>query len=63
MLDNGTILDTGYVIYDPKLDSYITANVGIFVTERNAKKQCDIYNRRRGGRLEVVKVDLVVRQD
>ena len=61
MLSNGTVLDTAYVIYDPKCDDYITANVGLFKTQRNAQKLCDRYNRNVVGRnWIVVKVNLVV---
>ena len=63
MLSNGTVLDTAYVIYDPKDGDYITANVGLFKTQRNAQKMCDRYNKVPGRNWIVVKVNLVVAQE
>lgn len=57
----GTILDTGYVIYNPKRNVYYTANVGIFKTRKNAQKRMDwsVYYKN----CKVVKVNLVIAED
>jgi hypothetical protein len=58
---NGKILDTGYVIYNPKRDVYYTANTGIYITRKNAQKRVDknVYFKD----CRVVKVNLVVTDD
>ena len=59
----GEIIDTGYVVYDPDRDTYYTANVGIYVTERNAQKECDLLNRVHKYNCKVLKVNLVVTEN
>lgn len=56
-----SIVDTGYIIYDPQKDEYYTSTTGIFKTERNAQSICDRWNRtsRYEGRLIVRKVNVV----
>ena len=56
----GDIINIGYVI-DTKDGEYITANVGIFKTKRNAQTRCDRFNKIIPSRnWEVKKVNLVV---
>lgn len=63
MTNNGTILDSGYVIYDPERDDYYTSNTGIFKTKRNAQKQCDLMRRYYAKKAEVIKVNLVITEE
>lgn len=63
MLNNGTVLDTGYVIYAPERNEYYIANVGLFRTQVNPQKQCDHHNKVYGTNWGVVKVNLVVTQE
>lgn len=63
MLSDGTVLDTGYVIYAPERDEYLTANVGLFRTKSRPQEHCDRHNKIYGTKWEVVKVNLVVTQE
>lgn len=60
---NGEILDTAYVVYAPDNDTYYTSNRGLYVTERNAQKECDLQNRVYNRNCKVLKVNLVVVED
>lgn len=55
----GYVFDTGYVVYDPDTDRYITANVGIFRTKRNAEERCNRINKIYKKSMKVVKVNIV----
>ncbi len=63
MLCDGSILDTGYVIYVPERKDFCTANVGIFKTKRRAEDQCNRHNKIYGTKWKVLKVNLVVTQE
>lgn len=61
-MHNGDILDTAYVVYDPDHDLYYTSTRGLFVTERNAQRECDRLHRFGRPNSKVLKVNLVVEE-
>ena len=57
---NERILDTAYVVMD-KFHNYFTARIGLFRTEKGAKKECERMSRVFPSReYRVVKVNLVI---
>ena len=57
-----SILEFGYVVMCSN-GEYVQSNVGLFITKRNAERQCEICNRvnyyKNKGTWEVVKVYVV----
>ncbi len=59
-MEVGKVLSSGYVLYDEKNGHYVTSNVGIFKTKRNAEKQREVYSKYYRSDMKVVKVNVVV---
>lgn len=58
----GDVIDSGYVVMCPEESNqdYYQSNVGIFVTERNARKLADRLTKWRGKRYIVCTVQLMI---